>query len=217
MLWRHGKIKLELEWPCFPCWLVLTVPGGWARTVINNLTRLRTFMLHVNWLIEQDVPIGTTVASLSRFFFFFFTVSQQIWLVEEQRIYTFQFLPQIPKKSHILCSHTQTLKSQIVFIHVNEELLCIVFLWTYSNGIQPRTWQVSLRPLITTKCSLILNSTNSQFHATHKTYSKISIFHSTLSELLGKWTDCHDLRHHRSDRTRTGFLTKWFYYKHGTR
>lgn len=74
MLWRHGKIKLELEWPCFPCWLVLTVPGGWARTVINNLTRLRTFMLHVNWLIEQDVPIGTTVASLSRFFFFSFSL-----------------------------------------------------------------------------------------------------------------------------------------------
>lgn len=113
-------------------------------------------------------------------------------------------------KSHILCSHTQTLKSHIVFMYANEELLHIVFVWTYYRDV-PASHLASFPKTSHNQMLIILNPTNSQFYATQNIL-KISIFHSTLSQLLGKWTAMTtDITVLTGQGPRTGFLMKWFY------
>jgi hypothetical protein len=75
--------------------------------------------LRIQWVSSVDLP---SEFSFSLFLLFH---SRFYWL--RSRVQTSQFLSHVPKKSHILCSHTQTLKSHIVFMYTNEEL-CIVFL-----------------------------------------------------------------------------------------
>jgi hypothetical protein len=76
------------------------------------------------------------------FFFFFLFHNRFYW--SRSRVQTFQILLHVPKKSHILCSRTQT---HVLFMYTNEELLELIPVM-----FQPQTRQISLRPLITAKC-----------------------------------------------------------------
>ena len=121
------------------------------------------------------------------------------------RVQTFQFLSHVPKKSHILCSRTQTLKSHCVHVHKWRATYCFslnLFQWL---GKFPQ--DLSQQP---NAC----NPQSHQFTMLRHTQNRlrISIFHSTLSQLLGKWTAMTtDITVLTGQGSRTAFLTKWFY------
>lgn len=121
------------------------------------------------------------------------------------RVQTFQFLLHVPKKSHILCSRTQTLKSHCVHVHKWRATYCFslnLFQWL---GKFPQ--DLSQQP---NAC----NPQSHQFTMLRHTQNRLrtSIFHSTLSQLLGKWTAMTtDITVLTGQGPRTGFLTKWFY------
>ena len=140
---------------------------------------------------------------------FFFSLSQQILLVEEQSTDIPIFITCTQKEPYTvftypnsevtLCSCTQ-MKSYVLFFF---ELIPVMF--------QPQTRQVPLRPLITTNAC---NPQSHQFTMLRHTQNRLrtSIFHSTLSQLLGKWTAMTtDITVLTGQGPRTGFLTKWFY------
>ena len=111
-----------------------------------------------------------------------------------------------PKRA-IYCVHVPKLWSHIVFMYTNEELR-IVFLWTYSSDVPasnsaspPKTSHNSQMPVILSPPIHNVTPHTEQTQDFHLSQHIIT----TVRKM-----DCHDHRHHSSDRARA---KDWLSYK----